>query len=765
MTVLTAGMTLALLVSGFPITPATWPVSFPYDDGSWKRPLQEKAELFETMIEENHDIDGLYPSQVTLIDGRANLTTSGHADISHSINWTTALFVGEVYRWKTTGEPAALERAKELFYAIDRCQRINGVPGVISRGYVYGHGPSYEERRGHGRGQERWFQGEDEYANYRWRGNPSHHNHSGFYRAMGLAWLVFQDDAAIRERVVENVRVVTERVFYENDMVVRDWDGAITARLLRPDYDGPPMMSALFVTSELKVAAEVLGDPRAAALYTQWVDKLKYREYAKRPPEDLAANFGKDFDDAEHCFQHLDTMMQMEKDEELRQFYRNFAEALWLKHRDDKQPFYNVIYHAVTGNDARAEDVLWWFRHYPVNKVFQPRMASIRPDMDDVEKPLPMSERPFDNEYDFKGDPFRLDGWGARYVTGVAAAAVDPSVMFACDDEGYLYRSLDGGQTWADSFHGLNGAFVHSVLPSPEEVEVVLVATDRGVLRSRDAGWSWTHVLGDSASMLVADPNDKGVAFAVTDDGIYRSIFFDSESWGWTWSKAGGDGPPLPVTKYFAVLQGEGVAFLAQDERNSIWTSDSKATQWQLADRPFGGRSAFSTMNGSGGSIIGLVPDAQAVVLSSAGGVGWRAVGRRVSWYGEPGLLSDMKIAAAVLDPKDDQVLYVGGEKGLWVSRDGGRTLEQSQEGIDVPAVGALTACPVTGRVFAGTRSGLYWTTDQGQTWVRGNLVPQFYGLQQIQTGPGDYLEAYWLARYYGVITDEQARAAWSATE
>jgi hypothetical protein len=765
MTLFTAGVALTLIVSGFPITPTTWPVAFPYDDGSWQKPLQEKAAIFEDMIEKNHNIDGLYPSQVTLIDGEVNLSTSGHADVSHSLNWTTALFVGEVYRWKHTGDPAARERAVELFYAIDRCQRVNGVPGVISRGYVYGHGPSYEERRGHGRGQERWFQGEGEYSGYRWRGSPSHHNHSGFYRAMGLAWLAFEDDEAIRERVKENVRVVTERVFYENNMVVRDWDGVVSAELLDPDYDGPPDTSAFFVTSELKVASVILDDPRATDLYNQWVDKLKYREYANRPPADIAANIHKDYDDAEHCFQHLDTMMQMEEDEELLRFYKNFAEALWIQHKDDKQPFYNVMYHAVTGNDPKAEDVVWWLKYYPTNKVFQPRMANIRPDIDQVKKPLPINERPFDNEYDFKGDPYRLEGWGARYITGVGAAAIDPNVMYACDDAGYLYRSLDGGQTWANSFQGLNGAFVNSVLPSPEEVEVVLVATDRGVLRSKDAGWSWTHMVGDKATVLVADPGNKGIAYAVTDDGIYRSTPFDSESWGYTWTKAGGEGPPLPVTTYFAVRQGDSVAFLAQDERNTIWKSGPDAEQWQLLERPFGGRYAFSVIRGSGSNMVALAPDAKAVAVSTQGGAEWEPVGRQIYWYGEPGPLSEVDIQAVMLDPKDPSVVYIGSEKGLWVSRDAGATFEQAQQGIDIPAIGALMACPVTGRVFAGTRSGLYWTDDQGATWVRGNLVPQFEGIQLIETGPADYIEAYWLARYHGVISDEQVEAAWTDPE
>ncbi len=754
-TALVVTASLVLGQFGFPLTPGSYPQGFPYDDGSWKKPLVEKERELRQMMLDRHTIDGLYASQLTLVDGKSDLTTLGHADVSHSIHWTSLLLVGEIYRWKTTQDPADLERVREVFNAVDRCQRINQVPGVLSRGYLYGHGPSYEERRGHGRTQDRWWQGTGEFEGYRWRGNPSHHNHSAFFRAMGAAWTLI-DDEEIRQKVRENVQQVMQRTYIENELRVVDHDGVVTATLGGRGTN--PSKSELFVTTALKIGAEVTKDPKVIQLHDKLVEQLKYREWAHRPAEELAAVIRRSFDDDDQCFHHLHTLILLEKDEELLKFYRNFAEALWIHHKDDRQPPYNVLYHLVTGNDPKADDVRWWLKYYPTNKVFQPRMHSFLPGAEELALPLPMSQRPFDNEWEFKSDPARLDGWASRYMTDVTVSALDPMIVFACDDEGYLYRSNDGGKTWMDTYLGLGGAKARAVLPSPQTLEVVLAATDRGVMRSRDFGHSWEHVLGTDAKALALDPAKPGVAYALVSDGFYESVPFDAISFGFTWRKTGGDGPPWPIHTYRLINDAEGIRFIAQDERNSIWGSAPGRTEWEYLSRPGGGRTPLAVITGNGGRLLALSSDSPAVMYSADGGVSWQ--GRGMRGRGQEGGMRDIR--TALVDPVNKDVFYAAGEQGLWVSRDAGQSWERSVTGMDIPMVAYLGASGTTGRVFAGTRGGLVWSDDMGATWQRGNLVPQFEGSTLMETGPADFMVGYWLARYVGIVTEEQAAAPWS---
>ena len=746
-----------------PISFSTQPAAFPHDSGSWEQPLQAKAEILDRMAVERHNIDGLYPSQVTLRNGEADYTTAGHADISHSVNWTTYLFMSQVYRWKTTGDPEHLARAREVYEAIHRCHEVNGVPGLISRGYVLGHGPTYEERRGHGRGQDRWWQGEGEYAKYRWRGNPSHHNHSGFFLANGFAWLHLEDPA-IRETVRADLEAVGRRVFLENRMDVVDIDGVVTAKLLGLRPPDRPTTRGLMVASELKILAVVTGDAAFSSEYDRIVEQLRFREFADRSVEDLVESLGhRDNDDADHCFNHLVILSEMEKDEELLRFYRKFAEALWSVHKDDRQPIYNMCYRLVTGKDARPEDIAWWLKYYPTIKVFQPRMNSIRPDIAVAPKPFPLSERPFDNEYDFKADPFRLDGWLSRIVTDVRVSLADPQVIFAADAGGFAYRSFDGGATWADAFRALGGSWVNAVLPSPQKTEIVLAATNRGLYRSRDAGYSWTLLLGGNASSLARHPSNPVSAFAVVDGQVLQAVAFDAYHWGMTWQPAGGSGPPTTPRRLWLLPNGDTLRLLAQDDRNVLWTSTPDADAWQVLDRPFGGRYAFTAVVGVGDTLAATAEGVRGTItVSTDGGSSWRPKGGSISWSeGSGGRLPDTDVQALAIDPNDPETIYVAGDTGLSASRDGGDTWNPAGDGLFIPAVRTLRADPATGAVYAGTPAGLFRSDDQGSTCQPTGLVPMFEGVQQIETGPADYLLAYWMARFHGFVTKEQATAPW----
>jgi photosystem II stability/assembly factor-like uncharacterized protein len=743
-----------------PLSYATKPVAFPHDTGSWKKPLRDKAAELEQLVLEHHWIDGLYPSQVTVTDGHADFTTAGHADVSHAINWTTHYLEGQILRWKLTKDPKVYDHVKQVFLAIHRCHEINGVPGLISRGYVLGHGPTYEERRGHGRGQERWFQGKGPYAKYRWRGSPSHHNHSGFFRAMALGRIHLWDDPEIREIVQQDCEAVGQRVFIENDMAVKDVAGRTVAHLMEYGPKDRPSMPGLFVTSELKILSMVTGDPGLTRRYEQMIGDLKYREYARRPVADLVkAIRGNDHDDADHCFSHLDSMKYLETDPELIEFYKKFAEALWTVHKDEKQPIYNITYAFVMGNDGRKQDVLWWLLSYPTIKVFQPQWHSISPESGQLPKPLPMYMRPFDNEYEFKSNPYRMDGWLARIVTNVSVSPADPMVLYATDSGGKLYRSYDGGASWADSFRTLPDHWFNVVLTSSEEVEIVLAGTDKGLYRSRDGGLSWTRVLEGNTTALAADTARPGVACAIVGDAFYESVPFDSESWGYTWKPSGGYGPPGAITARFLIPSGGGVRFLAQDWRGTLWSSAPGRDAWERLARPWGGRYPFTRVTGYGNRCLAATSRPGVIALSTDGGQTWRPRGAR--YRGQGGGLEGMDVASLAVDPADPQVLYVGGPRTLKISRDGGGTWTASTNGLRIAHVMALNASPIDGAVYAGTAAGLFKSTDRGQTWQPTGLVPIFDGVQLIETGPMDYLTSYWMARYHGFVTEEQATAPW----
>ncbi|HPA40586.1 MAG TPA: hypothetical protein PKV69_01140, partial [Candidatus Hydrogenedentes bacterium] len=163
-------------------------------DDSWKLPLDVKEKALEQNARDRHNILGLYPSQVeiSLDRGEPDYSTLGHCDIAHAVCWSSNYLAGCSFRYaflKRSGAPAdvvadAKLRADEVFEGIYRCQLVTGVRGLQARGYAFGHGESYEERVAD-TPRDIWYQGAGEYADLRWRGDPSHHNYSAATRGLG----------------------------------------------------------------------------------------------------------------------------------------------------------------------------------------------------------------------------------------------------------------------------------------------------------------------------------------------------------------------------------------------------------------------------------------------------------------------------------------------------------------------------------------------------------------------------------------------------
>lgn len=87
-----------------------------------------------------------------------------------------------------------------------------------------------------------------------------------------------------------------------------------------------------------------------------------------------------------------------------------------------------------------------------------------------------------------------------------------------------LYRSLDGGATWAK----LAGPFVKgikAIAVNPRASGEIYVGTAKGLWRSRDNGATWTKCPGIASALAVAvDDADPGRVFAGGERGVFVSV-------------------------------------------------------------------------------------------------------------------------------------------------------------------------------------------------------------------------------------------------
>jgi hypothetical protein len=122
-------------------------------------------------------------------------------------------------------------------------------------------------------------------------------------------------------------------------------------------------------------------------------------------------------------------------------------------------------------------------------------------------------------------------------------------------------------------------------------------------------------------------------------------------------------------------------------------------------------------------------------------------------------LLLGGELCQPVFDPADPTVLYAGKKGGVLKSSDGGASWSTLGVGLEIPWVQSMFAPRHGGTLFAGTPGGLYLSKDGGKTWQDGHLWCQFIKNTRREIGGAAYIDAYWRARYYGLIDDQTANA------
>nr|MBA3652521.1 glycosyl hydrolase [Chthoniobacterales bacterium] len=168
-------------------------------------------------------------------------------------------------------------------------------------------------------------------------------------------------------------------------------------------------------------------------------------------------------------------------------------------------------------------------------------------------------------------DKEKISSFGA-----IAVSASDHNVVYAGSGEGAprgnisygngIYKSVDAGKTWKNV--GLKDSrHIGALIVDPKNPDIVLVAAlghmfgpnqERGIFRTTDGGKTWAKVLGkdqDTGGVdVVFDPHNSNIVFAALwqtrrqpwffSSGGAGSGLYRSEDGGVTWKQLQGNGLP-----------------------------------------------------------------------------------------------------------------------------------------------------------------------------------------------------------------------------
>ncbi|MFT6334525.1 MAG: photosystem II stability/assembly factor-like uncharacterized protein [Saprospiraceae bacterium] len=286
---------------------------------------------------------------------------------------------------------------------------------------------------------------------------------------------------------------------------------------------------------------------------------------------------------------------------------------------------------------------------------------------------------------------------------GVSAIVVDyntPSTIYIGTGDGDasdnysigVLKSTDSGDTWDTTGLQWNTSstdLIRNMVMDPNDVNTILVASNIGIYRTTNAGTSWNQVQGGSFYDVDMNPSAAtNIFYAATSDDIYKST---DNGANWT----------LEYT-----VPNSGRLSIATTAANNSYV-------YALSSGNSGGANGSSGYNGvyrstDSGATFSLMSSSPNILTYSSSGTGTGGQG----WY-------DLVIAA---DPDDANTIHIGGVNH-WKSTDGGAnwTIKSHWAGSGAVAVHAdkhLLEFQDDNTLWEGNDGGIYKTTNGGDTWT-----------------------------------------------
>lgn len=397
----------------------------------------------------------------------------------------------------------------------------------------------------------------------------------------------------------------------------------------------------------------------------------------------------------------------------------------------------------------------------------------------------------------------------------------DPSnsdiIYIGTESEG-VFKSTDSGKTWNPVNQGLKKSDlfdlpeVKTILFNSSDTNVVYLGTNRGVFKSSDGGKSWTEINNGLKQITKAKIQIKPGVFAEVDievtpivfsgevnltnaSNIYlctNSGFFVTENGGENWSSVSELGTLL-VNKVVTSKTFDKV-FIGT-EKGLFMSCDSGKT-WQkfgqdALDKKINGLivdfvepvkiyvgtdegvfksvdygNSFSPLNSSlvhvdishiysGGSY-------DVIFVSALRDGLFKSLNSGKNWIHLKDGLENLSVISAAIDPNNNQIVFVGTDDGIYISKDGGVTFDLSSK--------RLEGCHIYKILFvnseiilAGTSYGIYKSEDGGFTWKSSNsgIEENYFACVCLEFDPQKHEYIYAGTVDRGIYKSENSGESW----
>jgi photosystem II stability/assembly factor-like uncharacterized protein len=304
-------------------------------------------------------------------------------------------------------------------------------------------------------------------------------------------------------------------------------------------------------------------------------------------------------------------------------------------------------------------------------------------------------------------------------VVSLAVDPVHPLTVYAAGPGG-IFKSLDGGAAWTKKAPNL------SVLKLLAPVRnTVYVVSGNGLYKSSNGGGAWkllTRGLPSSyrATQLVADPADPNRLYAAVVDNAHVNRLFKSVDGGSSWTRAGQGLPADQEITALAIDPRSPKILYAGNMDGRVYGSRDAGALWRPTGAPLPEPIADLAVDPDRANAV-FAATLTRLFRGESGGGNWTDVSQ--------GLPKAGGVRALVLPPGNPRTLYAAvitaggvGRGGVFASLNGGSSWTLRSKGISALSVTSVSVAP--GALWVIANEILFKSADRGETWRRARFDP-----------------------------------------